>query len=332
MITPAFNSSRTLGRAIGSALAQTLRDLELLIVDDGSADDTLAVARALERSDARVRVIALPCNRGKPYAMNLAMAEAAGRWIAVLDADDWYDVQRLEKLIATGEAQDVDLVADNQFFFDDGANRIVRPALPPGGADRRLTRKVFAAGCDPYAEFDFGMLKPVVRADFVRRTGLRYRESARLSEDFFFLTEFLAAGGQALLVAEPLYYWRQAFGSLSRRWTDTGAGSWRYDFASALAANNELLHELRSRREPILARLLTARGRAFRRLVWLNEANRLRAEAAPRAAVWRAVLRHPSIWPEIARRAWRAVCRRLGVRTPMRQQLTGASDSALSQP
>ena len=143
------------------------------------------------------------------------MAEAAGRWIAVLDADDWYDVQRLEKLIATGEAQDVDLVADNQFFFDDGANRIVRPALPPGGADRRLTRKVFAAGCDPYAEFDFGMLKPVVRADFVRRTGLRYRESARLSEDFFFMTEFLAAGGRALLVAEPLYYWRQAFGSLS---------------------------------------------------------------------------------------------------------------------
>jgi succinoglycan biosynthesis protein ExoO len=153
------------------------------------------------------------------------------------------------------------------------------------------------------------MLKPVVRADFIRRTGLAYRENARLSEDFLYLVEFFAAGGTGILVAKPLYNWTQPFGEISRRWTTTGAGAWRYDFRSALAANEDVLRDLRDRQVHDLADLLSARARAFRNLHHLNEINRARAtgEWMPRSLG--SIARHPSIWPQLARRALHAIWR-----------------------
>lgn len=305
VITPVFNSARTLRRAVTSALGQTLRNLEVIVVDDGSTDGSRLVAEELAREDSRVRVVGLPKNRGKPHAMNLAGSMAAGEWIAVLDADDWYEPDRLERLLAAAEASSAEMVADNQYFFDEGAGRIVGTAFAAGGEPRLLDRAGFARGCDPYADFDLGMLKPVVRSRCVRDNKLRYREDAKLSEDFFFLVEFLAADGRLLLVPEPLYCWRQAFGSISRRWTDTGGGSWRYDYRSALAANDQLLVEMRGRGETLLSDLLAVRGRAFRRLALLAEANRLRSEGRFLAAIFGVILPHPTVLSDIARRVLR---------------------------
>ncbi len=116
IVIPLYNSASTLPHAVRSALSQTLRDIEVLIVDDGSRDTSLAEARAIAATDSRVRVIALPANRGKSHAMNRAIAQANGAWIAVLDADDWYEPDRLATLVAAGEAHEVALVADNQHF------------------------------------------------------------------------------------------------------------------------------------------------------------------------------------------------------------------------
>src|SRR4051812_7002043 len=107
IVIPLYNSASTLPRAVRSALHQTLPDIEVLIVDDGSRDTSLAAARAIAATDSRVRVIALPANRGKSHAMNHAIAQADGAWIAVLDADDWYEPDRLATLLAAGEAHDV---------------------------------------------------------------------------------------------------------------------------------------------------------------------------------------------------------------------------------
>ena len=269
---PAYNSAATLPRAVESVLAQDLRDLEILIINDGSRDETAEVAAAQAAIDPRVRAITLPCNRGKPAAMNAGIALARGRWLAVLDADDWYAPERLSTLIAIAERQQVQLVADNQFLYDDGAAQVVRTALPEHPGDRPLDKATFIAGSDPYSDFDFGMLKPVIWADFIRTTGLAYHENAKLSEDFLYMLEFLAAGGHGWLVSRPLYYWSQAFGTISRRWTETGSGRWRYNFLSAAQANADVLSAMRQAGETELAGLLQQRMRAFYRLHWMQEA------------------------------------------------------------
>jgi succinoglycan biosynthesis protein ExoO len=318
VLVPAYNSAATLPRAVASVLVQDLRDLEILIINDGSSDETAEVAAAQAAIDPRVRAITLPCNRGKPAAMNAGIALARGRWLAVLDADDWYAPERLSTLIAIAERKQVQLVADNQFLYDDGAAQVVRTALPELPGDRPLDKATFIAGSDPYSDFDFGMLKPVIRADFIRTTGLAYHENAKLSEDFLYMLEFLAAGGHGWLVSRPLYYWSQAFGTISRRWTETGSGRWRYNFLSAAQANADVLSAMRQAGETELAGLLQQRMRAFYRLHWMQEVSRLHAEGATPARLARELLGHPSIWPLVARRGIRRAAKAMSLHSLVR--------------
>jgi succinoglycan biosynthesis protein ExoO len=311
VIVPAYNSASTLPKAVESALRQDLADIELLIVNDGSRDGTVRVARQLAESDPRVRLISLLENRGKPHAMNVGTDNASGRWTAVLDADDWYASGRLSRLMGIAEREQVDLIADNQFLYDEGAERVVRTAFESERGDGILDKAGFVAGSDPYAEFDYGMLKPLVRTEFIRKHSLRYREQARLSEDFLFLVEFFAAGGTAFLVSEPLYYWRQAFGSLSRQWTRTAGGSWRYNFQSAESATRTLMQSLESRGEPELLTLLQRRMRAFQRLHLMQEINRMRVSGAAPTQLAREILTHPTVWPLVMQRGVRRIKRHL---------------------
>src|SRR5690242_18049941 len=155
VVIPVYNSVSTLARAINSVLRQSLADIEVLVVDDASRDASLATAQALASEDARVRVLALPINRGKSHAMNVGINEASGAWVAVLDADDWYEPQRLEAVVSAASSQGVEMAADNQYFHDAVADRIVRTAFPRSETTpvQLLTRQRFVAGCDPYASF-----------------------------------------------------------------------------------------------------------------------------------------------------------------------------------
>jgi glycosyltransferase involved in cell wall biosynthesis len=87
LVVPCFNHGRTLGRAVSSALDQTAL-AELIIVDDGSSDDSLAIARGLARADARIRVLTTKKNGGPGAARNLGARHASGAYLCFLDADD----------------------------------------------------------------------------------------------------------------------------------------------------------------------------------------------------------------------------------------------------
>lgn len=96
VITPAFNASRFITVAVQSVLAQTFGDLEMLIVDDRSPDNTVEVVRALAQTDARVRLIERKENGGPAAARNTALEQAAGRYVAFLDSDDLWLPGKLE--------------------------------------------------------------------------------------------------------------------------------------------------------------------------------------------------------------------------------------------
>lgn len=277
---PVYNSAATLERCVRSAMAQTLRDIEIVIADDGSTDGSLDLARRLAAEDGRIAVLAISPNGGKPAAMNRIAAGARGEWLAVLDADDAYHPARLERLVAAGAAAEVDLVADNLVYVDAGADLAVRTAFAATGPARRVARGDLVAHSDPYAPFDFGILKPVLRLDFLRRHGIGYCEDTRLSEDFYYLVDIFAAGGQGLLLSEPLYFWTMPFGTVSRQWTQTGAGSWRYDYRPALLANATYIARMRRDGHADMAAMLVARAGQYRTMIHYLDAQRLAAERA----------------------------------------------------
>jgi teichuronic acid biosynthesis glycosyltransferase TuaG len=97
VITPVWNAEATLGETVASVQAQSFEDWEMLIVDDGSTDASLALARALAAKDPRLRVLAQEANAGAAAARNRGIREASARFIAFLDADDLWRPEKLAR-------------------------------------------------------------------------------------------------------------------------------------------------------------------------------------------------------------------------------------------
>jgi glycosyltransferase involved in cell wall biosynthesis len=104
VIMPAYNAADTIAYAIGSVLEQTWRDLELIVVDDGSTDGTPDIVAAFAAGDARVRLVRNAVNQGAYYARNLGLREASGDLVMAHDSDDWSHPERLARQVrALGE-------------------------------------------------------------------------------------------------------------------------------------------------------------------------------------------------------------------------------------
>src|SRR5215212_10925703 len=96
VIIPAYNAGRTITAAVGSVLAQTFRDYEIVVADDGSTDDT---GQCVARFGERVTYLRQD-NAGPASARNLALRHATGKYVAFLDADDVWLPRKLERQIA----------------------------------------------------------------------------------------------------------------------------------------------------------------------------------------------------------------------------------------
>ncbi|HMH66132.1 MAG TPA: glycosyltransferase family 2 protein [Rhizomicrobium sp.] len=309
VVIPSYNAEATLERALRSALDQGMRDLEVIVVDDASRDFSWALVSNIILEDARVRGIRNKQNQGKPIGMNRAIALARGRWIAVLDADDWFAPDRLATLIALGERRQADMVADNQSFHDARARQMVGTAWPSLARDWVLTFDDFLAGSDAYETFSFGMLKPVMRRDFIRRTGLAYEAGARNGQDFFYLLQFFLLGGKAAICDRPLYCYTQPFGAISRQWSH-GARR-RYDFQTACDINRRYLAGSLDRLTPSQAVRLECRNRQLECLEhYYSAKERLAATDLPKALAFAA--KRPAILSYLLRSLSRKYLHRSG--------------------
>src|SRR5207302_10235349 len=95
-IIPAFNDAATIERTVSSVLNQTYSDLEVLVVDDGSTDQTAALVQSMADVDHRIRLLQKP-NGGLASARNHGIAHAGGEFIAPIDADDLWHPEQIRK-------------------------------------------------------------------------------------------------------------------------------------------------------------------------------------------------------------------------------------------
>ena len=100
VITPAYNCSETIGETIESVMGQTYRNWEMIIVDDCSADNTVDVVSDYVKKDERIKLMRLEKNSGSAAARNTAIQNAKGRFIALLDSDDMWKPEKLERQLA----------------------------------------------------------------------------------------------------------------------------------------------------------------------------------------------------------------------------------------
>ena len=218
VVTANYNGARHLADAIASVLAQTLTDLELIVVDDASSDDSAAVVERAASQDGRVRLIVQPANAGPGAARNRGIAAARGRWIAVFDSDDLMTPDRLERLLERAETDGAEIAADNLMAFEDGAPDDGRPFLPPEAfaSPRWIGPAELIASSRMYSRHPgLGYVKPLIDAAALAASGVRYDERLRIGEDYDFLLRLLAKGLRLRLDPACRYLYRRHTASTS---------------------------------------------------------------------------------------------------------------------
>ncbi len=201
---PCHNAAAFVGEALDSALAQTHRNLEVIVYDDHSSDDSLARLEAVR--DPRLVLIRGDRNRGVAAARQAIKTRARGDYLAWLDADDRFDPERIAVLLAEAVAGDADLVVDNARLIDGTG------APLPG-----LRRVPDAVAADPHFTriFERNAMLPhplVSRRCFA---AVDYDTALRTSEDYDYWLRCSLAGYRFHRVDRALMDYRITEGSLS---------------------------------------------------------------------------------------------------------------------
>jgi succinoglycan biosynthesis protein ExoO len=214
------NGGQTIAAAIQSLLNQTIQSWELIVVDDGSDDDSVAVAERVARGDTRISIIAQPFSSGPGAARNRGMVSARGSWVAVFDSDDMMLPRRLEMLLKRTHEDDAEVVADNLIVFSSETGK-QRPFLPAkfAASARWISLAEFIDSSRLYARIpDLGYLKPMVSTQLLRETRVRYDENLRIGEDYDFLARILARGPRRFRLEPSAHYmYRRHAASVSHR-------------------------------------------------------------------------------------------------------------------
>ena len=204
VVLPVYNGARYVAGAIESVLAQTCREFELLVIDDGSTDSTVRVVRSF--GDPRIRVVSRP-HEGLVATLNAGLAEAAGDYIARQDADDCSLPQRFERQAAFLDAHPAVCLVGAHCEMVDERGRLVKTELPPADHDH-LVRLLERLNCFSHGSVMFR------RACALDAGG--YRAVMRHVEDYDLWLR-MSERWRIGVTPEVLYRWRAHAGNITAR-------------------------------------------------------------------------------------------------------------------
>jgi succinoglycan biosynthesis protein ExoO len=306
-IMPARNVSLYVEWAIRSAQNQTVKNIEIIVVDDASDDDTAKRISALAETDPRISLIALSKPTGPSAARNIAIARARAKWVGVLDADDFITSDRTESLLNLANHFDSDIVADNLFIFDDLAQKST------GHLFETDTNKC-AYMLDPTTFLNsnhmfskrrgLGYLKPIFKVDFLIKTALAYDENVQNGEDFLFVLTCLLRGAKFLVASKPQYFYRV-------RTNSTSGQLHRSHLVNLIDAYSKMEIEIYLKNDPNLAKASLRYGASLKRaLAFTDLVEAVKANELRRAAL--IAFQNPQIISLVRRFGLEAIEKRLG--------------------
>lgn len=202
IIMAAYNSEKTIGMAIESVLKQTFTHFELLVINDCSSDGTEAIVREFSGRDSRVRLVNNAKNSGVSATRQRGLTEAKGEWVAILDSDDAWAEDKLEKQIKLQRKMNAELLFTGSTFMDsEGLPIHWYLHAPQEVTYRQLLKQNILSNSSA-----------LVRKDLYIK---HYAVGDNMHEDFAVWLGILKGGRKAYGVDEPLLIYRIAASSKS---------------------------------------------------------------------------------------------------------------------
>ena len=211
VIMPVYNVAEFLSASLDSVLNQTLRDIELICIDDGSTDNSLEIAKDYAARDNRITVMAQK-NLGSGPARNAGMRAARGEYIAFMDSDDFYpNGNTLEHMYNTA-------IANNALICGGSLSRISNGEL----ADPKTFEQGYVFERDGFIkysdyQFDYGYWRFIYNRDFLLKNNLFFPDYLRQQDPVFFI-KTMSLAGKFYALREPTYTYRVSHKQIE--WTE----------------------------------------------------------------------------------------------------------------
>lgn len=229
IVAPMYNVAPYLRECLDSVRGQTLADFEAILVDDGSPDESGAIADEYAAKDSRFKVIH-KLNGGVSAARNDGLAAATGEYVFLLDSDDYLAVDALEKLYAKAGNGRVDVVLGDYVGFSDASQTVYKVANKPfESTDRKMLDAVqlavFNMGPADISCGEIHMLRGVgaawhylIKRSVITGNGIAFDPTLKgLFDDGCFTLHVLEAAKSVAYAQTPTYYYRHVAGSITRR-------------------------------------------------------------------------------------------------------------------
>ncbi len=207
VIVPVYNSKKYLNQCIDSIIAQTLYDIEIICVDDGSNDGSSLILDKYAEKDGRIRVIHKP-NAGYGNSINVGVRAARGKYIGIVESDDYISRNMFEELYVAAIENELDMVKSDCYFTWDSKEYYAYRHIEKmdGFYDRVLTSK------DRCVFFGFFMNSwcGIYKRSFLLQNNIVHHESPGASfQDNGFWLQIMYHVDRAMWISKPLYYYRQ---------------------------------------------------------------------------------------------------------------------------
>lgn len=217
VIIPIYNAEAFLESCIESVLAQTLEDIEILLIDDGSSDSSAVICRHFMQQDSRITVISKE-NEGVSATRNIGLTWAKGEYIAFLDADDTLIEQAVEILVQTLEEKQVEAVFANYFYLYND-RKVYRGPRIPGGIYQVTDIRSQLIDDGTLSGILFGSVGAALyKRELIEQHHIRFQEEVALNEDGLFNVMYLLQASSCYYLSDQhLYGYRKEIESVTSR-------------------------------------------------------------------------------------------------------------------
>lgn len=226
IILPCYNVAPYLDECLESVVRQTWEALEIICVNDGSTDNTLAMLYGWAEKDARIRVIDQE-NGGVSAARNTGMEAAQGEYIGFVDPDDYVDASMYDRLLAEARRHNAEVTACGYTSFSDGDGTVLEEGAhsPACGMEEKAQASTFHNDA-VWKKMDVVIWNKLYKRDFLKSLGFGFDPSFRGGEDDVFWLMVLPHSSRLAVIPDQLYFYRRKrAGSLSNIWERDG---WLY--------------------------------------------------------------------------------------------------------
>jgi len=215
VIVPVYNVEKYLECCINSIINQTYKDLEIILVNDGSTDGSGELCDKLATTDSRIKVIHKD-NSGVSETRNLGISIAEGEWITFVDADDFIETDMYEKLINESLDKDVVFCRMKNFYPDNKIEYVFENKLEKLGrepwyvTDMVLGKGVISNGDIVEYEGVFGSpCRSLFKLSIIIENGIKFPLGVKMAEDKLFVMEYLSYCKTARVIDDYLYNYRR---------------------------------------------------------------------------------------------------------------------------